>query len=87
MTFQRVCIAFPMALDSTWGWASSWPGSPLQRVFERIVLLFQSIPSAIQSIVAIIWFGIVGLAPVFVIWAIPFPVLALNVFEGREERC
>jgi NitT/TauT family transport system permease protein len=59
--------------------------SSLQGSFERTVLLFQSIPSAIWIIMAIIWFGIGDLAPVFVIWAIAFPILGLNIFEGIKN--
>jgi NitT/TauT family transport system permease protein len=85
-TFYRVCFAFSMALGL--GLAMGFiiaRISPLQGAFERVVLLFQSIPSAIWIIMAIIWFGIGGFAPIFVIWAIAFPILALNVFEGVKN--
>jgi NitT/TauT family transport system permease protein len=85
-TFYRVCIAFSLALilGLTMGFVIA-RASPLQGGFERGVLLFQSVPSAIWIIMAIIWFGIGGAAPIFVIWAIAFPILALNVFEGVKN--
>lgn len=85
-TFYRVCIAFSLALalGLSIGFLIARV-SPLQGAFERAVLLFQSVPSAIWIIMAIIWFGIGGAAPIFVIWAIAFPIMALNIFEGVKN--
>ncbi len=85
-TLYRVGLAFSagLLLSLLLGFAigrSPW----VQGFVERVVILFQSIPSAIWIILAIIWFGISGLAPIFVVWAIAFPILAINIFEGIKN--
>jgi NitT/TauT family transport system permease protein len=85
-TFYRVGLSFTIALGLSLalGYFISRSMS-LQGLLERTVMLFQSIPSAIWIIMAIIWFGISDAAPIFVVWAIAFPVLALNIFEGVKN--
>lgn len=85
-TFCRVVLSFSIALGLSlllsflMGRSSSTHG-----FLERVIILFQSIPSAIWIIMAIIWFGISEMAPIFVVWAIAFPILALNIFEGIKN--
>ncbi len=82
-TLFRVGLAFciGLALSMLLGFLTG--RSPSARAsLEMIVLFLQSIPSAIWIVLAIIWFGISSLSPIFVVWAIAFPILAVNILQG-----
>jgi len=54
-------------------------------MLEGLIMLLQSVPSAIWIVLAVIWFGIGGITPIFVVWAIAFPILAVNAVEGVKN--
>jgi NitT/TauT family transport system permease protein len=85
-TFYRVSLSFSisLALSLLLGYVVG-RNRYLQEFFEKMVMFLQSIPSAIWIVMAIIWFGISDLSPIFIVAAIGFPVMALNVFEGVKN--
>jgi NitT/TauT family transport system permease protein len=85
-TLYRVGISFAIALGLSLALGLLiGRSSATQGFLERVVVLIQSVPAAIWIVVAIIWFGISDLAPIFVITAIAFPILAINIFEGIKN--
>ncbi len=85
-TLGRVTAGFTLALAA---------GTPLGillgssrfagAVFEPLLPIVNSISSAIWATLAILWFGLSGLATVFVVFMTALPLIVTNVWEGTKS--
>ncbi len=86
ISFYRIGIGFlaSVVLGVILGVAMGY--LPLvRRLFELIVPLFQSIPSVCWSLMAILWFGLSDVTPMFVVFTVGFPIMIINTWEGTKN--
>lgn len=57
----------------------------VKRLFELIVPLFQAIPSLCWALLAILWFGLSDVTPMFVVFTVAFPIMIVNTWEGTKN--
>lgn len=56
----------------------------LESFFEVYILIGLTIPGLAWAILALMWFGINEIAPVFAIFAVVTPMLAVNMWQGTK---
>jgi NitT/TauT family transport system permease protein len=54
-------------------------------LFEGYVLVGLTIPGLCWSVLAVMWFGVTELAPVFSIFIVTLPMLTLNMWQGTNS--
>lgn len=84
-TVRRVLIGFVVALaiGCAVGIAMGVQRH-LESFFEMYVLVGLTIPGLAWAVLALMWFGISEVAPVFAIVAVVTPMLAVNMWEGTK---
>jgi len=58
--------------------------SSLESFFELYVLVGLTIPGLAWAVLALMWFGISEVAPVFAIFAVVTPMLTVNMWQGTK---
>ncbi len=56
----------------------------LESFFELYVLVGLTVPGLAWAVLALMWFGITEIAPVFAILAVVWPMLAVNMWQGTK---
>lgn len=56
----------------------------LESFFELYVLVGLTVPGLAWAVLALMWFGISEIAPVFAILAVVWPMLAVNMWQGTK---
>lgn len=56
----------------------------LESFFELYVLVGLTVPGLAWAVLALMWFGISEIAPVFAILAVVWPMLAVNLWQGTK---
>lgn len=84
-TVRRVLIGFVIALaiGCAVGIAMGVQRQ-LEGFFEMYVLVGLTIPGLAWAVLALMWFGVSEVAPVFAIVAVVTPMLAVNMWEGTK---
>lgn len=85
-TILRVVIGFALAFVVSVG-AGILMGSRrlAEGVFESWVLVGLTIPGLCWAVLAVMWFGITEMAPVFAIFVVVVPMLTLNMWQGTKS--
>jgi NitT/TauT family transport system permease protein len=85
-TILRVVIGFGAAFVVSIG-AGILMGSRrlVEDVFESWVLVGLTIPGLCWAVLAVMWFGITEMAPVFAIFVVVLPMLTLNMWQGTKS--
>jgi NitT/TauT family transport system permease protein len=85
-TILRVAIGFGIAFVVSVG-AGILMGSRrlAEGVFESWVLVGLTIPGLCWAVLAVMWFGITEMAPVFAIVVVVLPMLTLNMWQGTKS--
>lgn len=85
-TILRVAIGFGLAFVVSVG-AGILMGSRrlAEGVFESWVLVGLTIPGLCWAVLAVMWFGITEVAPVFAIFVVVLPMLTLNMWQGTKN--
>ena len=85
-TIVRVVIGFGMAFVVSVG-AGILMGSRrlAEGVLESWVLVGLTIPGLCWAVLAVMWFGITEMAPVFAIFVVVLPMLTLNMWQGTKS--
>ena len=85
-TIQRVALGFAMAFVISIG-AGILMGSRrlVEGLFESYVLVGLTIPGLCWAVLAVMWFGITEMAPVFAIFVVVLPMLTLNMWQGTKS--
>lgn len=85
-TIQRVVLGFTMAFVISIG-AGILMGSRrlAEGIFESYVLVGLTIPGLCWAVLAVMWFGITEMAPVFAIFVVVLPMLTLNMWQGTKS--
>lgn len=47
--------------------------------------MFETIPAMCWALLGILWFGVSGLAPIFVIFSVGFPIVLVNVWKASRS--
>lgn len=55
-----------------------------ERFFEPEIIVGLTVPSLAWSVIALMWFGISELAPIFTIFVILQPVITVNIWQGTK---
>jgi NitT/TauT family transport system permease protein len=55
-----------------------------ERFFEPEIVVGLTIPSLAWSVIALMWFGISELAPIFTIFVVLQPVITVNIWQGTK---
>lgn len=55
-----------------------------ERFFEPAILVGLTIPSLAWAVIALMWFGIKEVAPVFTIFIIILPIITVNMWQGTK---
>jgi len=55
-----------------------------ERFFEAQIVVALTIPSLAWSVIALMWFGISELAPIFTIFIVLLPVITVNIVQGTK---
>src|SRR5258707_2058750 len=55
-----------------------------ERFFEPEVVVGLTVPSLAWSVIALMWFGISELAPIFTIFIVLQPLITVNVVQGTK---
>ncbi len=84
-TLLRVLIGFSLALvaGTVVGIVMGARGA-LEGFFEPYIMVGLTVPGLAWAILALMWFGISELAPVFAITAVVTPMLAVNMWQGTK---
>jgi NitT/TauT family transport system permease protein len=56
-----------------------------EKVLEAYVLVGLTIPGLCWAVLAVMWFGITEMAPVFAIFVVVLPMLTLNMWQGTKS--
>jgi NitT/TauT family transport system permease protein len=56
-----------------------------ESVFESWVLVGLTVPGLCWAVLAVMWFGITEIAPVFAIVVVVLPMLTLNIWQGTKS--
>jgi len=56
----------------------------LESFFEAYILIGLTIPGLAWSVLALMWFGVTEIAPVFSIFVVVTPMLAVNMWQGTK---
>jgi NitT/TauT family transport system permease protein len=56
----------------------------LESFFEPYILLGLTVPGLAWAVLALMWFGVTELAPVFAIYVVTAPMLAVNMWQGTK---
>ncbi len=85
-TIVRVVIGFALAFVVSLG-AGILMGSRrlAEGVLESWVLVGLTIPGLCWAVLAVMWFGITEIAPVFAIFVVVLPMLTLNMWQGTKS--
>jgi NitT/TauT family transport system permease protein len=85
-TLQRVVVGFGIAFVVSVG-AGILMGSRrrAEHVLEPYVLVGLTIPGLCWAVLAVMWFGITEIAPVFAIVVVVLPMLTLNMWQGTKS--
>jgi NitT/TauT family transport system permease protein len=85
-TLQRVAIGFTLAFVISIA-AGILMGSRrlVETVLESYVLVGLTIPGLCWAVLAVMWFGITEVAPVFAIVVVVLPMLTLNMWQGTKS--
>ena len=85
-TILRVVIGFGLAFVVSVG-AGILMGSRrlAEGLFESWVLVGLTIPGLCWAVLAVMWFGITEMAPVFAIFVVVVPMLTLNMWQGTKS--
>jgi NitT/TauT family transport system permease protein len=85
-TILRVAMGFGIAFVVSVG-AGILMGSRrlAEGVFESWVLVGLTIPGLCWAVLAVMWFGITEMAPVFAIVVVVLPMLTLNMWQGTKS--
>jgi NitT/TauT family transport system permease protein len=85
-TIVRVVIGFGIAFVVSVG-AGILMGSRrlVEGVLESWVLVGLTIPGLCWAVLAVMWFGITEMAPVFAIVVVVLPMLTLNMWQGTKS--
>jgi NitT/TauT family transport system permease protein len=85
-TVVRVAIGFGIAFVVSVG-AGILMGSRrlAEGLFESWVLVGLTIPGLCWAVLAVMWFGITEMAPVFAIFVVVLPMLTLNMWQGTKS--
>ena len=85
-TILRVVIGFGAAFVVSIGAGILMGSRPLVAgVFESWVLVGLTIPGLCWAVLAVMWFGITEMAPVFAIFVVVLPMLTLNMWQGTKS--
>ena len=55
-----------------------------ERFFEPEIVVGLTVPSLAWSVIALMWFGISELAPIFTIFVVLQPVITVNIWQGTK---
>ncbi len=55
-----------------------------ERFFEVEILIGLTVPSLAWAVIALMWFGIKEIAPVFTIFIITLPMITVNIWQGTK---
>ena len=85
-TIQRVLVGFGLAFVAS-VFAGVLMGSRrlVEGVLESWVLVGLTIPGLCWAVLAVMWFGITEMAPVFAIFVVVLPMLTLNMWQGTKS--
>jgi NitT/TauT family transport system permease protein len=84
-TVLRVFSGFALALLSgTLVGMAMGARRGLESLFEFYILIGLTIPGLAWAILALMWFGITEIAPVFAVFAVVTPMLAVNMWQGTK---
>ncbi len=85
-TILRVVVGFGLAFVVSIG-AGILMGSRriAEGLFESWVLVGLTIPGLCWAVLAVMWFGITEMAPVFAIFVVVLPMLTLNMWQGTKS--
>lgn len=85
-TVRRVVLGFGLAFVVSIG-AGILMGSRrlVEGVLESWVLVGLTIPGLCWAVLAVMWFGITEMAPVFAIFVVVLPMLTLNMWQGTKS--
>ncbi len=84
-TVLRVSVGFALALlaGTVVGIAMGARRS-LESFFEAYILVGLTVPGLAWAVLALMWFGITEVAPVFAIFVVVTPMLAVNIWQGTK---
>jgi NitT/TauT family transport system permease protein len=85
-TIQRVVLGFVLAFVVSIA-AGILMGSRrlAESMLESYVLVGLTIPGLCWAVLAVMWFGITEMAPVFAIFVVVLPMLTLNMWQGTKS--
>lgn len=85
-TLRRVVTGFGAAFLASVAAGIVMGARPLaERVLQPYVLVGLTIPGLCWAVLAVMWFGITELAPLFAIFAVVLPMLTLNMWQGTKS--
>jgi NitT/TauT family transport system permease protein len=85
-TIQRVAAGFVLAFVVSVAAGTLMGARRLaEGVFESWVLVGLTIPGLCWAVLAVMWFGITEIAPVFAIVVVVLPMLTLNMWQGTKS--
>ena len=85
-TLRRVVAGFALAFVASLAVGIVMGLRPLaERILQPYVLVGLTIPGLWWAVLAVMWFGITELAPLFAIFIVVLPMLALNMWQGTKS--
>jgi NitT/TauT family transport system permease protein len=85
-TVQRVAVGFVLAFTVSVGAGTLMGARRLaEGILESWVLVGLTIPGLCWAVLAVMWFGITEMAPVFAIFVVVLPMLTLNMWQGTKS--
>jgi len=84
-TLLRVLVGFALALATgTIVGIAMGARRALEGFFEPYILVGLTVPGLAWAVLALMWFGVSEMAPVFAISAVVTPMLAVNMWQGTK---
>ncbi len=84
-TLLRVLAGFALALViGTIVGIAMGARRALEGFFESYILVGLTVPGLAWAVLALMWFGVSEMAPVFAIFAVVTPMLAVNMWQGTK---
>ncbi|MCL5959227.1 MAG: ABC transporter permease [Chloroflexi bacterium] len=84
-TIARVLVGFALALVvSIFGGIAMGSSNRVEKFLDTYVLVGLTIPGLCWAVLALMWFGITELAPVFAIFVTTSPMIVVNMWQGTK---
>ncbi len=84
-TLVRVLVGFALALvTGTIVGIAMGARKTLESFFEPYILVGLTVPGLAWAVLALMWFGVSEIAPIFAVSAVVTPMLAVNMWQGTK---